>query len=69
MQGHLETLNEGMITIRDIQSRLDMIDRSRKLKGSSEWIGATEISWIVPKMTKKSLNCKILHVSDGKKIL
>ena len=69
MQGHLETLDEGMITIRDIQSRLDMIDRSRKLKGSSEWIGATEISWIVPKMTKKSLNCKILHVSDGKKIL
>lgn len=68
IQGHTKPMKQ-MMTIREIQEKLDQVDRSRKLKGSSAWIGATEISWIVPSITTNSINCKILHVNDGKHIL
>lgn len=45
------------------------MDRTRKLKGGSEWIGATEISWMIPKLTYRQIPCKILHLSDGQQIL
>lgn len=68
IQGHTEPMSD-MMSIRAIQEKLDQFDRSRKLKGSSTWIGATEISWIVPTLTIPQVNCKILHISDGKNIL
>ena len=63
-QGFCKTLKK-IPTITEIQEKLDGFNGT-KLKGSSEWIGATEISWLIPRVTVNEINCKILHVRDGK---
>lgn len=40
MQGHTRPFRD-MMSINQIQERIDSFDRSRTLKGSSSWIGAT----------------------------
>jgi hypothetical protein len=56
-------------TITDIQNIIDLIDFSSKTKlsNSSNWIGATEVSWVIKKLT--NFDCRILHINDGKDIV
>jgi hypothetical protein len=57
-----------MPSISSIQDRLDRIDRTRKLKGTNTWIGSTEISWVVEKLTSPPINCRIVNLPKGEKI-
>jgi Ufm1-specific protease 2 len=67
LQGHLRL--PRMLTIPQIQALIDRINLGsrEKLRDSKEWIGATEVAWVVKHLT--NYDCRILHVSDGKKIL
>lgn len=58
-----------MLTIPHIQSLIDRINLGSKdkLYNTKEWIGATEVAWVVKNLT--NYDCRILHVSDGKKIM
>jgi hypothetical protein len=58
-----------MPTLTEIQELLDRInlDSANKLKNTREWIGATEVSYVVKRLT--DLDCRIVHISDGKNIL
>ncbi len=56
-------------SISQIQDTIDKINLGSKdkLKDTREWIGATEVSWVVKHLT--NYDCRILHISDGKKII
>ena len=54
-------------SIPELQSIIDGIDRSRKISNTNEWIGSTEASWVVNKLT--GIDCRIIHIEDGKQIL
>ncbi len=58
-----------MLTITEIQENIDEINYSNsdRIKNTNEWIGATEVSWIIQKLT--GCDCRILHISDGKNIV
>jgi len=58
-----------MLTITQIQDLIDRINLGSKdkLKNTREWIGATEVSWVVKKLT--NFDCRIVHISDGKDII
>jgi hypothetical protein len=56
-------------TVQEIQNIIDLIDctSDQKLSNSNTWIGATEVSWVVKKLT--GFDCRILHIKDGKDIV
>jgi hypothetical protein len=56
-------------TVQEIQNIIDLIDctSDQKLSNSKTWIGATEVSWVVKKLT--GFDCRILHIKDGKDIV
>ena len=56
-------------TVKEIQNIIDLIDctSDQKLSNSNTWIGATEVSWVVKKLT--GFDCRILHIKDGKDIV
>lgn len=56
-------------TVSEIQNIIDLIDctSDQKLSNSKNWIGATEVSWVVKKLT--GFDCRILHIKDGKDIV
>jgi hypothetical protein len=56
-------------TVSEIQNLIDMIDftSQTKLSNTNNWIGATEVSWVVKKLT--NFDCRILHIKDGKDIV
>jgi hypothetical protein len=67
LQNHVNLAK--MLTIPQIQELIDRINLGSKdkLRDSKEWIGATEVSWVVKHLT--NFDCRILHISDGKKII
>jgi hypothetical protein len=67
LQDHLRL--PRMLTIAQIQELIDRINlgSKEKLRDSREWIGATEVSWVVKHLT--NYDCRIVHISDGKKII
>lgn len=52
--------------IQDIIDKINLGSKD-KVKGTREWIGATEVSWVVKHLT--NYDCRILHISDGKRII
>ena len=67
IQNHCEI--SKMPTITQIQQTIDLINigSDQKLKQTREWIGATQVSWVVKRMT--GYDCRILHIADGKDII
>ena len=58
-----------MFTLTEIQEIIDLINigSDRRIKNTCEWIGATEVSWVVKKIS--NYDCRIIHVADGKNII
>lgn len=56
-------------TVPEIQNLIDIIDCSsqQKISNTNTWIGATEVSWVVKKLTGH--DCRIIHIQDGKDIV
>ena len=55
-----------MAKIQELIDRINIGSKER-FKGTQEWIGATEVSWVIKKLT--DYDCRIIHVSDGNQIL
>lgn len=58
-----------MPTLTEIQEIIDYINiaSDERIKNTREWIGATEVSWVIKKIT--NYDCRILHIADGKDII